>query len=82
MYDIITVGSATEDVFVKTKNPKIFIKKSIHEVCYPIGTKIIVDDLHFNTGGGGSNTAIACSRLGMKKLNLLENVKKEKQDIQ
>lgn len=66
MYDIITVGSATEDVFIKTKDPEILKKNSIHEVCYPIGTKIVVEDIHFNTGGGGTNTAVSFSRLGLK----------------
>lgn len=66
MQDIITVGSATEDVFVKTRNPEIIKKNSIHEVCYPIGTKIIVDDIHFCTGGGGTNTAVSFSRLGLR----------------
>ncbi len=66
MYDIITVGSGTEDVFIKTKNPEIITKNKIHEVCYPIGTKIIVDDIHFSTGGGGTNTATSFSSLGLK----------------
>ena len=65
MYDIITVGSGTEDVFVKTKNPEIITKNNVHEVCYPIGTKIIVDDIYFSTGGGGTNTATSFSRLGL-----------------
>jgi ribokinase len=66
MFDIITVGSATEDVFIRTKNPEILKKNSLHEVCYPIGTKIIVDDIHFCTGGGGTNSAVSFSRLGLK----------------
>jgi len=66
MHDITTVGSATEDVFIRTENPEIIKKKSVHEVCYPIGTKIIVDDIYFSTGGGGTNTAVSFSRLGLK----------------
>lgn len=67
MYDIITVGSATVDVFVKTssKNVKI-MNVPEHDVCYPIGSKILIDDLHFDTGGGGTNTATAFARLGFK----------------
>lgn len=64
MFDIITVGSATEDVFVKTDHPEILKKK--HEVCFPIGTKIIIDDIHFDTGGGGTNSAVAFSRMGLR----------------
>ncbi len=66
MQDVITVGSATEDVFVKTRNPEILKKDSVHEVCYPIGTKIIVDDIHFETGGGGTNAGVSFSRMGLR----------------
>lgn len=67
MYDIITVGSSTVDVFVKTgmKNVKI-ANLPERDVCYPIGSKILVDDLHFDTGGGGTNCAVAFARLGFK----------------
>ncbi len=66
MHDIITVGSATEDVFIGTRNPEILKHNSLHEVCYPIGTKILVDRIHFCTGGGGTNTAVSFSRLGLR----------------
>lgn len=67
-FDIVSVGSATADVFIKTKSkPTIFeVKKHEHDVCYPIGGKILIDDLHFETGGGGTNTAVSFSRLGFK----------------
>lgn len=67
MYDIITVGGSTVDVFVKTsmKNVKI-ANLPEHDVCYPIGSKILIDNLHFDTGGGGTNTAVAFARLGFK----------------
>lgn len=66
MYDIITLGSATVDVFVKTKHPEILKHKEHDDVCLAIGQKILVDDLHVDTGGGGTNTAVAFSRLGLK----------------
>ena len=67
MYDIITVGGSTVDVFVKTsmKNVKI-ANLPEHDVCYPVGSKILIDDLHFDTGGGGTNTAVAFARLGFR----------------
>lgn len=94
MFDIITVGSATVDVFVKTamKNVKI-ANLPEHDVCYPIGSKILIDDLHFDTGGGGTNSAVAFARLGLKtgwlgKLGndansaaILESVRKENIDF-
>ncbi len=66
MYDVITLGSATVDVFVKTKKPEIVKHKEHDDVCYAIGQKVLVEDLHVDTGGGGTNTAVAFSRLGLK----------------
>jgi len=68
MYDIITVGSATVDVFVHTATDatKITSVKREHDVCFPIGGKILIDKLTFDTGGAGTNTAVAFSRLGLK----------------
>ncbi|MBI4148782.1 carbohydrate kinase family protein [Candidatus Woesearchaeota archaeon] len=68
MYDIITVGSATVDVFVHTATDatKITSVKREHDVCYPIGGKILIDKLTFDTGGAGTNTAVAFSQLGLK----------------
>ena len=70
MYDVITVGSATIDVFARTRVSeliKIFDgKKERDLLAYPTGAKILVDELDFTTGGGGTNTAVAFSRLGHK----------------
>lgn len=67
-YDIITVGSATVDVFVKTKADLIKIqhpaKPEEELLVYPLGSKILVESLSFETGGGGTNSAVSFSRLG------------------
>lgn len=66
MYDIITFGSSSVDVFVKTQD-KRFVKDHSHfDVCYHIGGKILVEDVEIHTGGGATNTACAFSRLGLK----------------
>lgn len=69
MYDIITVGSATIDCFVDT-GEKLFqqITKHMDEaiVAVPFGSKIAIEKMNFLTGGGGTNTAVAFSRLGLK----------------
>ncbi len=64
MYDVITIGSATVDAFVDTEN-KLFKGKQGH-VTVPFGSKILVDNLNFQVGGGGTNTAAGFSRLGLK----------------
>jgi ribokinase len=92
IYDITSIGSAGVDVFVKAKHNQKKHHNHI-DVCYPLGSKIIVDKLIFTTGGGGSNTAVSFSRLGLKtafiglrgkdinsKL-ILDELKKEKVDF-
>ncbi len=69
MYDIITVGSATVDVFANTESKLIKIKTSNSEeelIAYPSGSKILIKELRFTTGGGGTNTAVSLARLGHK----------------
>jgi ribokinase len=70
MYDIITVGSSTVDVFAQTKTSeliKIFDKKGETDLlAYPTGSKILIERLEFTTGGGATNTAVSFARLGHK----------------
>ena len=76
LFDIICLGSNTFDVFVKTDaevrkvSSHIMVngKKTLVEdesLVYPIGEKILIDHLDFQIGGGGTNTAVAFSRLGL-----------------
>ncbi len=60
-FDIISFGSAVVDVFVNTD-----ISERKNFISYPIGSKILVKDLKFDVGGGGTNTAVAFSRFGLK----------------
>ncbi len=70
MFDIITFGSATQDIMVEPK--KLTVLKysknftSGKEVCFPLGGKIDIDQIVFNTGGGGTNTAATFSLQGFK----------------
>lgn len=70
MYDVITVGSATLDVFAKTRFSELIKiidpRGETDLLAFPSGAKILVDELEFTTGGGGTNTAVALSRLGHK----------------
>ena len=70
MYDVITVGSATLDVFARTKFSELIKiidpKGETDLLAFPSGSKILIDELEFTTGGGGTNTAVALSRLGHK----------------
>ncbi len=91
MYDVITLGSATLDVFVYTELPDVDGTKKL--ISYPAGSKILIKKLDFMTGGGGTNTAVSFSRLGLKTAYLgkmgtddsarriLESLKREKVDF-
>jgi len=61
MFDIITFGSGVVDVFVNTN-----ISEKGKFMCYEVGSKILLKNLRFDIGGGGTNTAVAFSRLGLK----------------
>lgn len=70
MYDIITIGSATMDVFVECDDANIvaaYSKSNKSEfMCYPYGAKVEVTKFTSNTGGGGVNTALNFANLGFK----------------
>lgn len=60
-YDVITVGSSLVDALVYPK-----VKEENGELCFPIGTKILLNTIKFSVGGGGANSAICFSHLGLK----------------
>ncbi|HTZ41717.1 MAG TPA: carbohydrate kinase family protein [Candidatus Omnitrophota bacterium] len=61
MFDIVTFGSAVADTFIDTD-----MAGKGGNLCYPLGSKILIKNLKFEIGGGGTNTAVAFSRLGFK----------------
>lgn len=84
-FDVVTFGSAVVDIFADTNVPE-----KNNSLCYPAGSKILLKNLKFDIGGGGTNTAVAFSRLGLKTgcickvgkdsygKSILELLKKEK----
>jgi len=65
MYDIISIGSANIDVFIKSKS-EIINHNGHQDIAYLLGGKTLIKKISFLTGGGGTNTAVAFSRLGLK----------------
>lgn len=65
VYDIITAGSAALDVFVRA-GAESRVHGSHEDLCYHKGEKILIKNIFFLTGGGGTNSAVAFSRLGLK----------------
>lgn len=69
MYEIITFGSATKDIFLKArefqllKNKKFITGKG---VCFNLGSKIDINEIFFSSGGGGTNSAATFANQGFK----------------
>ncbi len=70
MCDVITIGSATMDVFVESDDANIvsvFTKNKKSEfMSYPYGAKVEISDFTSQVGGGGVNTAVNFANLGLK----------------
>lgn len=68
-YSIVTIGSATRDVFLRSKAMRIISDDQFstgEAECFALGSKIEIDDIVFETGGGATNTAVGFSRLGFR----------------
>jgi len=68
-YDVITFGSAILDVYVKSPDMKVIKSaKSLtgKYLAVPYGIKAEASHLVVTSGGGGTNTAVGLSRLGVK----------------
>lgn len=69
MFDIITFGSATWDIFVKPNDfKKIDGQKFLtgKGICFDLGSKVDIGEVNFSTGGGGTNSAATFANQGIK----------------
>lgn len=69
MFDVITFGSATRDIFLKAKQFHIGDFKRDHikkEILLPFGLKVDIKEIHFHSGGGGTNTAATFAAQDLK----------------
>ena len=70
MFDVITIGSATLDVFIESDDANIVSVSSTNKcsnfMSFPYGSKIEITDFSRNFGGGAVNTAINFQNLGLK----------------
>ncbi len=73
--DVITIGTATQDVYLISKSfhalrdPHFSEKLGFVEsegICFTLGGKIEVDDVVITTGGGATNAAVTFARQGFK----------------
>jgi len=68
MYEVVTIGSATRDNFLKGNYPLIDSKESSSGKAYalPYGEKLGVDSVHFTIGGNAANASVTFARQGFK----------------
>ena len=70
MFDTISIGSATLDIFLKSTHfvlvDEVAGIEAEKALCMPYGSKLNVDDFAMQSGGGATNTAVALARLGFK----------------
>jgi sugar/nucleoside kinase (ribokinase family) len=68
MFDVITFGSATRDMFVVSNNFQAIESRDFvsgRGLCVPAGSKIYVDDIIFTSGGGATNCAATFALQGL-----------------
>ena len=80
MPDIITIGSATVDVFVRCDDANIVsvcsTDKKSEFMSYPYGSKIDITNFDSTVGGGGVNTAVYFAAVGGAGALLSKCIKK------
>lgn len=68
MFDVVSIGSATRDVFISTDKFKSFDLPDFSTgkaLCFPMGSKIEIKKIVFTSGGGGTNAAVTFARQGL-----------------
>jgi len=61
MFDVITIGTATQDVYLISKR-----FRGARTLRLPVGSKLEVDNVHIDTGGGATNAAVTFGRQGFR----------------
>jgi ribokinase len=80
MYDVVTIGTATRDVFLQSNLFKV-LRDPVHlqkigfktgeAECFALGSKIEVGEPVFSLGGGAANAAVTFARQGLKTAALI-----------
>lgn len=68
-FDIITIGAATRDVFLSSHELKIIKDPEFstgEAECFALGSKLEIDKIVFETGGGAANTSVGFARQGLR----------------
>ncbi|MBC7746599.1 carbohydrate kinase family protein [Pedobacter sp.] len=63
---ILSIGKATQDVFLKSDEFDPHIEGKVAFTHLPLGAKLDVEDVHFATGGNATNVAVTFARQGLR----------------
>lgn len=74
MFDVLTIGSATRDVFMQSPAFRAIRARKLEHLgfptgqaeCFPLGGKIEIETPIFTVGGGAANAAVTFARQGLK----------------
>lgn len=72
MFDVITFGSATLDVFLRSPGMEVETGGDGKDICVRYGAKLEVNEIHFESGGGGTNSAVTFARQGLKTASVVQ----------
>ena len=65
---ILTFGAATQDIFLtgKALHARRDVRSRDYVEQFPLGAKIELEDVYFDTGGGATNAAVTFARQGLE----------------
>lgn len=76
MFDMVTIGGSTKDIFITTNSAEIIDLKRFAErkslLCLNYGEKIELDKLTYDIGGGAVNASVNFSNLGINTSTLIK----------
>lgn len=73
MFDVITVGGASRDMFFLTHEGHVISNLAKHQkmMAFDYGAKIIPEECEFTYGGGALNSAVSFAKLGLKTASIM-----------
>lgn len=72
MYDVLTIGSATVDIYMKSADFHLQKTDEGLLLCQEYGGKMDIELFQMTPGGAGTNTAVGFSRMGFKTAAVVE----------
>lgn len=72
MFDVISFGTATLDVFLRSTGLDVETQNGEKDICVRYGAKIEVNEIYFESGGGGTNSAVTFARQGLKAASIVQ----------